>query len=106
MIKRLIGFLVTVAVLAVVVLTVLHRDRFRTMLRIGGSMEQPLVVRDTLPAPVPTAEETEGTTAETRLPASADGRNSDPAGECDPSATPVPGDSLSVAASETPDTLS
>ena len=65
MIKRLIGFLVTVAVLAVVVLTVLHRDRFRTMLRIGEPSEQPVVPRDTLPASAPT---------EQTLPDAADGQ--------------------------------
>ena len=97
MIKRLIGFLLTVAVLAVVVLTVLHRDRFRTMLRVGETVEQPLVVRDTLPAPVPT---------ESSLPASADGRISDPAGDRDSAAsTPTPGDSLPAAAPEIPDSL-
>lgn len=90
MIKQLIGFLVTVAVLAVVVLTVLHCDRFHTMLRIGEPAEQPLVVQDTLPAPVPT---------ESPLPSSADGRISDPAGERDPVAsTPMQDDSLSAAA--------
>lgn len=98
MIKRLIGFLVTVAVLAVVVLTVLHRDRFHTMLRIGDPAEQPLVVRDTLPSPVPT---------ESPLPASADERISDPAGERGPAAsTPAPGDSLPAADSGIPDSLS
>ena len=56
MIKRLIGFLVTVAVLAVVVLTFLRHDRFRSMLHFGESSEQPFVVSDPLPAPVPTEE--------------------------------------------------
>ncbi|OUN60773.1 hypothetical protein [Alistipes sp. An66] len=97
MIKRLIGFLVTVAVLAVVVLTVLHRDRFRTMLRIGEPSEQPVVPRDTLPASAPT---------EQTLPDAADGQAPGFAGDRTPVAAPVPGDSLSVAASETPDTLS
>lgn len=69
MIKRLIGFLVTVAVLAVVVLTVLHRDRFRTMLRIGEPSEQPVVPRDTLPASAPT-EQTLPDAADGRLPVS------------------------------------
>ena len=97
MIKQLIGFLVTVAVLAVVVLTVLHCDRFHTMLRIGEPAEQPLVVQDTLPAPVPT---------EQTLPDAADGQAPGFAGDRTPVAAPVPGESLSVAASETPDTLS
>ncbi len=52
MIKRLIGSLVTVAVLAVVVMTFLHRDRFRTLLHFGETVEQPVPVRETLPAPV------------------------------------------------------
>ena len=47
MIKRLIGSLVTVAVLAVVVVTFLHRDRFRTLLPFGGPTEQPVPVRET-----------------------------------------------------------
>lgn len=54
MIRRLIGTLVTLAVLAVVVLTVLHRDRFETLLHFGDPEELPLPASDTLPVPVPT----------------------------------------------------
>ena len=55
MIKRLIGFEVTVGVLAVVVLTFLHRDRFRTMLPVGDPAEETVTVQETLPVPVATA---------------------------------------------------
>ena len=54
MIKRLIGVLVTLAVLAVVVVTILHRDRYRSMLRFGEPDEVELTVQETLPAPVAT----------------------------------------------------
>lgn len=53
MIKQLIGVLVTLGVLAVVVLTVLHHDRYVSMLHFGDS-EVSLSAADTLPAPVPT----------------------------------------------------
>lgn len=52
MIKRLIGSLVTVAVLAVVVMTFLHRDRFRTLLPFGEPTEQSVPVRETRSVPV------------------------------------------------------
>ena len=52
MIKRLIGSLVTVAVLAVVVMTFLHRDRFRTLLPFGEPTEQSVPVRESRPVPV------------------------------------------------------
>lgn len=52
MIKRLIGNLVTVAVLAVVVMTFLHRDRFRTLLPFGEPTEQSVPVREPRPVPV------------------------------------------------------
>lgn len=54
MIKRIIGFLVTVAVLAVIVMTFVHHDRFRTLLPFGEPAESPVMVRESLPAPVPT----------------------------------------------------
>lgn len=53
MIKQLIGVLVTLGVLAVVVLTVLHHDRYVSMLHFGDP-EVSLSAADTLPAPVPT----------------------------------------------------
>lgn len=53
MIKQLIGVLVTLCVLAVVVLTVLHRDRYVSMLHFGDP-EVSLSAADTLPVPVPT----------------------------------------------------
>lgn len=53
MIKRLIGIAVTLAVLAVVVLTILHHGRYRSMLRFGEP-DVELSVQDTLPAPVAT----------------------------------------------------
>lgn len=49
MIRRLIGILVTLAVLAIVVVTVLHHDRYQSMLPFGESAETALSVRDTLP---------------------------------------------------------
>lgn len=49
MIRRLIGTLVTLAVLAIVVVTVLHHDRYQSMLPFGESSETVLPVRDTLP---------------------------------------------------------
>ena len=52
MIKRLIGRLVTVAVLAVVVMAFLHRDRFRTLLPFGEPTEQSVPVREPRPVPV------------------------------------------------------
>ena len=52
MIKRLIGSLVTVAVLAVVVMTFLHRDRFRTLLPFGEPAEQSVPVRELRSVPV------------------------------------------------------
>lgn len=53
MIKQLIGVLVTLGVLAVVVLTVLHHDRYVSMLHFGDP-DVSLSATDTLPAPVPT----------------------------------------------------
>lgn len=53
MIRRLIGTLVTLAALAIVVVTVLHHDRYQSMLHFGESAETELPVRDTLPAPAP-----------------------------------------------------
>ena len=50
MIKRLIGSLVTVAVLAVVVMT--FRDRFRTLLPFGEPTEQSVPVREPRSVPV------------------------------------------------------
>lgn len=54
MIKQAVGMLTTVAVLVVVVLTLLHHDRYSTLLRFGAPAEQISPIRDTLPAPVPT----------------------------------------------------
>lgn len=48
MIKQLIGMLVTLAVLAVVVLTILHRDRFESMLRFETADEMVLPQVDSL----------------------------------------------------------
>lgn len=54
MIKQAIGILTTVAVLVVVALTLLHHDRYSTMLRFGEPLEQAAPVRETLPSSVPT----------------------------------------------------
>lgn len=52
MIRQLIGVLVTLCVLAVVVLTVLHHDRYVSMLHFGDP-DVTLPAPDTLPAAVP-----------------------------------------------------
>lgn len=53
MIRRLIGIVVTLAVLAVVVLTILHHGRYRSMLRFGDP-DVELSAQDPLPVPVAT----------------------------------------------------
>ena len=62
MIRRLIGTLVTLAVLAVVALTILHRDRFHSLLRFGEPGDISLSASDTLPVPVSTETAPEGDT--------------------------------------------
>ena len=61
MIKRLIGFVVTLAVLAVVVITILHHGRYRSMLPFGDPGVT-LVTQDSQRAPVPTQEAVGDTT--------------------------------------------
>lgn len=53
MIRRLIGIVVTLAVLAVVVLTILHHGRYRSMLRFGDP-DVELSAQDPQPVPVAT----------------------------------------------------
>lgn len=53
MIRRLIGLVVTLAVLTIVVMTILHYGRYRSMLRFGEP-DVELSAQDTLDAPVAT----------------------------------------------------
>ena len=53
MIKRVIGLLAAAAVVAVVVLTVLHRDRYRSMVEPAPSAEQQLPAQPEAPEPAP-----------------------------------------------------
>ena len=58
MIRRLFGTVVTLAVLAVVVMTIFHHDRYQSMLHLGESAETTLSVRDTLSEPGSAADAT------------------------------------------------